>query len=118
MLRTRRMGRTITIIIVIICIIITITLATIISMKNEPAQVWEVSYSSSLAHIYFSGYSVSLAALTTALLIFAYFKFVVFTISRTFIIILNGRPFFDMLSTSLLSAENKLCTFLRLHSSS
>ena len=113
MLRTRRMGRTITIIIVIICIIITITLATIISMK-----VWEVSYSSSLAHIYFSGYSVSLAALTTALLIFAYFKFVVFTISRTFIIILNGRPFFDMLSTSLLSAENKLCTFLYLHSNS
>ena len=40
------------------------------------SQVWEVSYSSSLAHIYFSGYSISLAALTTALLIFAYFKLV------------------------------------------
>ena len=48
-----------------------------------------MSYSSSLAHIYFSGYSVSLAALTTALLIFAYFKFVVIIIILT-ICILTG----------------------------
>ena len=45
-----------------------------------------MSYSSSLAHIYFSGYSVSLAALTTALLIFAYFKFVVITVVSILII--------------------------------
>jgi len=45
-----------------------------LQLSEEGEEVWEVSYSSSLAHIYFSGYSVSLAALTTALLIFAYFK--------------------------------------------
>ena len=65
-----------------------------------------MSYSSSLAHIYFSGYSVSLAALTTALLIFAYFKFVVITVVSILLIILT-----IFILTGMLSRKNVLCTF-------